>query len=151
MKALQALADKPYVQAWARAGRPDDSYPLYVCPSKMVVAIIRGMVRRAELLDDPNQRRASLAVALGAADWLISVSEKPDARLANWLPTYRGTGAAAGKCAGLVMFICPAAVGRAYPSLYRATDKPRFLDAAALPTPPFTERPDAPIVQQNRA
>lgn len=128
--ALKALFGLPAVQHWRETGQPDPRYALYCYPSKMVAAIIDGMLAYRQLTDDEGERAAALAIARAAADWLIGASEPAGAPLEFWPPTYRGDQAAAKSYRGQIMVIYPAGVGQSYLRLHEACGDRKYFEAA---------------------
>ena len=122
------LFRRPSVRYMIDHGEPDMSDPMNAYPSKMLGAEISAMTRIAAL--DPAKRAAALDFAHKAADWIIAASEKADAPLAFFPPTYWGTNLTAKANAGLVMLHYPALVGRAFLDLSAATGETRYLDQA---------------------
>ena len=88
------------------------------------------MERRSPTAWAPAKRATALDFARKAADWLISASEKKDAPLAFFPPTYHGTNMTAKVNEGLVMLHYPALVGRAFLDLHGAIHKRRYLEQA---------------------
>ena len=127
-KGFDFVLNAKYVRHFAEKGEPDWSFGYYCYPSKMLSAIIElcsAYVRRGG-----ERRDEALAIARAAADWLIANSEKPDAPLAYFPPTYVGTSKMARRHLGQIMTIYPAAAANAYLSLYGASGDTKYLDAA---------------------
>jgi len=115
-----------------QTGKPDPSYDLNSYVSKMMAALVKGMVRYGDLA--PERRATAFAVARAAADHLIAKSEPADAPLAFFPPTYDGRGEkgnnAGERYRGQVMLIYPATVARAFLDLAKATGETRYREAA---------------------
>ncbi|MBR4653295.1 MAG: acetylxylan esterase [Kiritimatiellae bacterium] len=115
-------------------GTPDGVTDLFnIYPSKMNSALITGMLRCAKL--DPAHRDDAMKIAIAAGDYMISISQKADAPLAFFPPTYwkmegQKTNFASVRYAGQNMLVYPAVMGSAYLKLYAACGERRFLDAA---------------------
>ena len=127
-KGFDFVLNAKYVRHFAEKGEPDWSFGYYCYPSKMLSAIIElcsAYVRRGG-----ERRDEALAIARAAADWLIANSEKSDAPLAYFPPTYVGTSKMARRHLGQIMTIYPAAAANAYLSLYGASGDTKYLDAA---------------------
>lgn len=128
-KAYDYLFGSSVFQHMAKHGTPDPNYALNCYPAKMNAAIVRAMVHYAKV--EPTRAVEAMDIARKAADYLISVSEKPGAPLAGFPPTYAGEGKKAAKeYAGQIMIHYPADAAEAYLDLYGATRERRYLDAA---------------------
>ena len=127
-KIYDYLFKRPSMRHMIEHGCPDPSDPMNAYPSKMLGAEISAMVRYAAL--NPAKRETALDFARKAADWLISASEKKDAPLAFFPPTYHGTNLTAKVNKGLVMLHYPALVGRAFLALHGAIREGRYLEQA---------------------
>ena len=114
-------------------GRPDASYELNTYVSKMMSALIVGMLDYAKI--DPAKAETALAVAHAAADHLIRKSEPAGAPLAFFPPTYDGRGEKdngykAAEFAGQVMLVYPAQVATAFAKLFERTGERKYLAQA---------------------
>jgi len=109
-------------------GELDPSFQKNAYPSKMLAANIQAACTMAERY--PELRIQALKLAHAAADWLIAHGEKPDAPLAYFPPTYRGTEIAAGEYQGQTMIIYPAVAASAYLRLYAVTKEAKYLKSA---------------------
>ena len=144
-RGLEFLYRSSWLRHWLERGEPDPHYSLYCYPSKMVAAVIEGMLLFADLV--PEHADTALAIARRAADYLISISEPPTSLLPHFPPTYdekhirpdidyandvdmpwgrRMSRANAGK----IMLIYPAEVGIAYLDLYARTRIIKYRNAA---------------------
>lgn len=118
LKVIQDLAD----------GDPDLNFTLYCYPSKMYSSIIEGMVNYAEMA--PEKKERALAIARGAADYLIKKAV-PKGGILEYLPqTYEGEKLTAKKNAGTIMMLYPASVGSAMLTLYNAVKDAKYLKYA---------------------
>lgn len=118
MKAVQSLA----------TGKPDMSLVLFCYPSKMYSSIIKGMVNYAEMV--PEKKVKAMAIACGAADYLIKKAV-PKGQPLEYLPqTYEGDQLTAKRFAGTIMMLYPAEVGSAMINLYKTVKEPKYLDYA---------------------
>ena len=130
-RAYDYLFGSPAFQHLAKHGVPDPDYKLNSYPTKMNAAIVKSMVSYAKL--EPSKATEAMNLARKAADYLISVSEKPGRPLAGFPPTYMGAKEeAAKKYAGQIMIHYPAEAADAYLALHDATQDARYLDAAVL-------------------
>jgi len=141
---LDFLFHTSWLQHWLTDGTPDPSYGLYCYPSKMITAVINGMILYSEMV--PANRKDALLIACNAADYLIGKSEPAASLLAYFPPTYDSlhirpdikydevdvpwARTMAVKNQGKIMLIYPAEVAEAYLNLYNKTKKKRYLDAA---------------------
>jgi len=144
LRGLRYLFRTGHFQRWKREGTPDPGYFLYCYPSKMVAAVIRGMLLYARLA--PEDSEDALRIARGAARYLIGVSEPKGAPLEYFPPTYdarylklggdeRNTDArfaaqAVARYQGQIMLLYPATVASAYLDLYEKTHEEILFDAA---------------------
>lgn len=127
-KAYDYLFSRQSVAYLLEHGEPDPSDPLNAYPSKMLAAEISAMVRLAKI--DGRRRGMALDCACKAANWLIAQSERAEAPLAYFPPTYHGTNLTARTNAGLVMLHYPAIVGKALLDLHDAIGDERYLRQA---------------------
>ncbi|MBN2289668.1 MAG: hypothetical protein JXQ83_10085 [Candidatus Glassbacteria bacterium] len=142
---LKFLFGHDILRNWLTHGRPDPRYSLYCYPSKMIAAVIGGMLLYAEIA--PEDKHEALQIAGNAAEYLIGVSEPAGAPLEFFPPTYDSTHIdtavlyqndidwewarmTAGKFHGQVMLIYPASVANAYLDLFDATGDSSLLRAA---------------------
>ena len=137
---LKYLFDSSYLQRWLVDGQPDTLYGLYCYPSKMVAAVISGMLLYTEI--SPDDKQAALAIAAKAAQYLISISEPAGAPLEFFPPTYNYRHISPdskyfGRLRKLsleyhnqIMLIYCARVANAYLDLYAVSNDPALLDAA---------------------
>ena len=109
-------------------GDLDPNFSHNVYPTKMLESVIQACCALTKTASE--RKDEALTLARAAADWLIAHSEKPDAPLAHFPPTYRGELYAAKKNAGLVMTVYPARAALAYLELAKASGEMKYLDAA---------------------
>ncbi len=135
-KGLHYVLNQPYIRHFLTHGTPDPSYDYYVYPSKTISAIVRSLVSLTKM--DEATKEEALALAMRAADYLLSITYKAPAALAGLPPTYYtafrpegvGNSFMAPKRLGKIMMLYPASVGSAYLALAEATGERRYLDAA---------------------
>ena len=126
-KAYEYLFRIGFVQQLAE-GKVDPDYPLSCYPSKMLSAVINGMINYAAM--SPEKHDAAMRIAVGAAEHLIETSI-PAGQPLEYLPlTYDGKVIMAAGGKETVMMLYPAGVGRAMLNLYSATDDRKYLDCA---------------------
>lgn len=98
-----------------------------IYPSKMIAAIVKALC-------SGRPSETDLAAARAWADWLISVSERPERPLAYFTPTYYRTTetfkGVSDMFAGQTMLIHPAEAGHAFLQLYGKTSEKKYLDWA---------------------
>ncbi len=136
-KALRYLFNAPYMKYWLSHGEPDPGYGLYCYPSKMMSAVINGMLLFSELTEDTAEQAEALKIAQIAADYLINLSEPEGTPLEFFPPTYSGPIYAdmvdewRGKSlSDRMMLIYPATAGQACLALYNKTNNEKYFGAA---------------------
>ncbi len=87
-RTLSALLHQPKIQYWLEHGRPDPSYPLWTHATKIMSALVIGMIHYAEWFPDEPDRDEATEIALVVVDFLLSMIEPPGAPLEHWPPTY---------------------------------------------------------------
>ena len=87
LKAALYIHSLPFVQRFATETEPDlASYPHFSCACKVIGSLISNECLIAREL--PSRRDEALAIALGAANFLLSISQPDNAPLAHFPPTY---------------------------------------------------------------
>ena len=87
LKAALYLHTLPYVQRFAVDMEPDlENYEHFSCACKVIGAVVSNECLIAREL--PHRREEALAIARGAALFLVSQSQPADAPLAGFPPTY---------------------------------------------------------------
>ena len=87
LKAALYIHSLPFVKRFATEMEPDlDAYPHFSCACKVIGAVISNECLIAREI--PARKEEALAIALGAAGFLVSQSLPPDAPLAYFPPTY---------------------------------------------------------------
>ena len=141
-KAYRYAMAQPFVRHWLNFGTPDPAYDLNSYPSKMIGRLVPAMLSCARLC--PEEAEDALRVAVSAANYLISITPRGGAPLADLPPTYyldfcpdpkkygvlTANWRAATAHNGTVMMIYPAQAGRMYLELERATGDARYLEEA---------------------
>ena len=131
-----------FVKHWLEHGVPDPYYDLNVYPSKMISTLVDAMILYAKLC--PEEAADAMKIAVKAADFLISITPRGGAPLADVPPTYyldfcpdpekyrifTPNWRAAEAHAGTVMMIYPAQTGLAYLKLEKATGDGKYLEEA---------------------
>ena len=129
-KGYEYLLDCPWSQTLRKTGRPDPKLVFACYPSTVCGSIIHSMLRLSAL--KPSRRADALALARSAADYLMSVSEKPGAALEGLPPTYSDDPDyfrnAAVKFKGLTMLAQPAWAGQQILALGVATNERKYRD-----------------------
>lgn len=127
---LKHLYESSYVKYWLDHDSPDPSYGYYCYPSKMIGAVLTGLVQYSRL--NPEAKDTALTMARNAADFLIRSSTPKDAFYAYFPPTYIGAEKVGAKKGNndIVMMSYPEEVGQGYLDLYDATREKRYFEAA---------------------
>ena len=87
LKAALYIHTLPFVKRFATEMEPDlETYPHFSCACKVIGALISNECLIAREI--PARREEALAIALGAANFLVSQSRPEDAPLAFFPPTY---------------------------------------------------------------
>ncbi len=126
---LRFLFREKHVQNWLKTGKPDPGYTLYCYPSKIMGAVIQGMVLYAKMAPADEAKRA-VEIARRVADFLISISYGEDTAYPYFPPTYLGDKAAAKRYAGQIMIFYPTRPANAYLDLYDVTGEKKYFQAA---------------------
>jgi hypothetical protein len=132
-RALQYLFNNDYLRKWSTEGAPDSSYFLYCYPSKMVAAIIQGMLLYSRLA--PADSSAALSIAIDAGKYLVEHSQPLGSPLAYFPPTYDPTDLDSMNYKDdppyiyrdQIMLIYPPQVALAYLDLYGVTGDKAFM------------------------
>lgn len=142
LKAYDYIFNQPFIQYWLTHGKPDPFYDLNVYPSKIIAALISAMISYAKF--EKTKEDGALALAVKAADYLISITFGENSPLNGLPPTYHlgfrenvpgkkvtdFNNAAATERIDRIMMIYPAVAGISYLALEKATGEKRFFDAA---------------------
>ena len=120
----------PQVQSFATSAEPDMSYPHYTYPCKIIGAVVKTEVLLAKLL--PHYSDNALAIARGAAQFLIDHSRKADEPLAYFPPTYYKNLIHSKESwnQGKTMALEAASAAEAFLDLYNATGEEKYLNHA---------------------
>ena len=141
-KAYQFAMSQGFIQHWLKYGTPDPAYDLNTYPSKMISSMVDAMLSYARIC--PESREDALKVAVNAADYLMSITPRGEAPLADLPPTYyldfcpdpekygiiTPNWLSAKNHVGTMMMFYPASVGRMYLSLEKATGDSKYLEEA---------------------
>ncbi|MBS0001074.1 MAG: hypothetical protein KFF73_18970 [Cyclobacteriaceae bacterium] len=134
---VQYLFEAPYIQYWLEKGKPDPDYGLYGYPSKMISAVIEGMLFYEKLQGNTGNGEKAVEIARIAADYLISISQPARTPMEFFPPTYTGPIYAdmmdeyrGESLSDRIMLIYPASVGQAYLDLYELMGEKKYLEAA---------------------
>jgi maltose/maltodextrin transport system substrate-binding protein len=120
----------PQVQNFATSAEPDMSYKHFTYPCKIIGAVVKTEVLLAKLL--PHYSENALAIARGAAQFLMDQSRKPDEPLAYFPPTYYKNLIHSKEIwnQGKTMALEAASAGEAFLDLYNATGEEKYLNHA---------------------
>lgn len=88
VRAMMYIHRLPSTQAWEHGTEADMSFPHNTYPCKTVSAVIRSELMLTHF--SPKEKEKALAIAKGAGDFLMRISQAPDAPLAYFPPTYYG-------------------------------------------------------------
>ena len=137
--AYEHIFTMPCIQSWLEQGVPK-GYNLYIYITKMVAAIVHGMVHYAEL--SPENAENALKIAVNAADFLIETSVSKESPLSGLPLTYyyeleglvfEDEGLQRSKTRLTeIMLMYPAEGGEAYLKLYKVTNDKKYFDAALV-------------------
>ena len=130
VQALDYLVKCPYTQHWL-TGEVDSSYILSCYPSKMIPAIINGVILYSKIT--PAYKKEASLIAKNAADYLIPASKPLGHRLEFFTPTYmdnNDNGLALERFSGQLMLIYPAEAALAYLNLFDFTQEQKYFASA---------------------
>ena len=121
---------KPAVQRFATSSEPDMSYVYFTYPCKIIGAVVQVETLLAKTA--PAYAENALAIAKGAAQFLIDHARKPGEPLAYFPPTYYKQYMASKfpENQGKTMAMEAASAGEAYLDLYDATGDKLYLEQA---------------------
>lgn len=85
---LRDLLHQPKVQYWLKHGRPDPEYPLWSHPTKIMSALVIGMIHFAMYFPDTEDADTASKIAFLTSDFLLSMIEPKGKPLEYWPPTY---------------------------------------------------------------
>ena len=142
IKGYKYAMSQDFVQHWLNYGTPDPAYDLNTYPSKMISSLVRSMLSYARIC--PEDADKAMKVAVSAADYLISITPRGDAPLADLPPTYdlsfcpdpekygviTPNWHAAEAHMGTMMMIYPTSVASMYLELEKATGNPVYFEEA---------------------
>ena len=120
----------PAVQRFATSSEPDMSYVYFTYPCKIIGAVVQVETLLAKTA--PAYAENALAIAKGAAQFLIDHARKPGEPLAYFPPTYYKQYMASKfpENQGKTMAMEAASAGEAYLDLYDATGDKLYLEQA---------------------
>lgn len=87
-KSLKALLHHDRIRHWIEHGEPGEDYWGWANPAKMMGAVASGMMRYAVQFADAEDADMARRVARIVADFLLTLREPQDHRLAHWPLTY---------------------------------------------------------------
>jgi maltose/maltodextrin transport system substrate-binding protein len=87
-KSLHALLHQDRIQHWLEHGEPGEDYWGWANPSKVMGALISGMVHYATHFPDAQDAEMARRLACIVADFLLTLREPANHRLAHWPLTY---------------------------------------------------------------
>ncbi len=132
--ALDALVHSPDLRCWFTTGVPDENFPLYRYPSKVIGSAAAALAIYATQTPPPADAAEALKASRRAADYLIGISFPADSAWAFHPPIYHPTMfqnvLKAHMEAGRYMTFGGAETGEYYLDVYAATKDAKYLDAA---------------------
>lgn len=87
-RTLKALLHEDKVQYWLEQGQPDPAYPLWCHPTKIMSALIIGMIHYATCFPEAGDRDQAVEIAEIVVDFLLAMAQPPGSPLEYWPPTY---------------------------------------------------------------
>ncbi len=88
LRNLQFLLRDPKIQYWLQHRQPDPSYPLWCHSTKIMSALVIGLIHYAKYCPDAEDVDQALAITQIVVDFLLAMREGPEKPLAHWPPTY---------------------------------------------------------------
>jgi hypothetical protein len=85
---LQNLLHQPKVQYWLKHEKPDPGYPLWSHPTKIMSALVIGLIHYARFFPDEKDVDQALKIANIVVRYLLLMREPADSPLEFWPPTY---------------------------------------------------------------
>ena len=147
VKGMLYLHFMPEIQHWKESELPDMAYPHNTYPCKIISATVRNECLVSQIL--PELKDEALAIARGAAAFLVAQCRPEDAPLAWFPPTYY-LDKQASKYEwnqGKTMMLEAASAGQAFLDLYDVTAEKEWLDRAVAIGRTYMrlQRPDGSI------
>lgn len=134
--AYEYAISQNFLLHWLNKGTPDPDYDHNVYPSKMISAVISGMLEYAKIC--PERESDAVKIAVNSADYLISITPS-SGPMEGIPPTYQidfrpdpetRKNLKAAERIDWVMMIYPAGVGMSYLELEAKTKDKKYFDAA---------------------
>lgn len=142
--ALEALVHSPDLRCWFTTGTPDEAFPLYRYPSKIIGAAAAALAVHASRDPAPEGAAEALGAARRAGDYLISLAYGKEDAWAFHPPTYHPTLFAewmkGHMSPGNHMTNCGAESGGYLLDLHAATNDRKYLDAAIRIAETYSDR-----------
>ena len=85
---LHNLLHQSKIQYWLEHKRPDPSYPLWSHPTKIMSALINGMIHYAKYFPEADDVEQAVDIAEIVVEFLLSMREPAGKLLEYWPPTY---------------------------------------------------------------
>jgi hypothetical protein len=85
---LHNLLHQAKIQYWLQHDLPDPGYPLWSHPTKIMSALVIGMIHYAKYFPDANDMDQALNIANTVVNFLLSMREPAGSPLEYWPPTY---------------------------------------------------------------
>ncbi|MCX6895135.1 MAG: hypothetical protein NTZ16_06500 [Verrucomicrobia bacterium] len=132
--ALDTLVHSPDLKCWFTTGTPDENFPLYRYPSKIIGGAASALAMYATQTPPPADAAAATQAARRAADYLLGISFTEKDVWAFHPPLYHPTmfrdKLGGHMNAGRYMTFGGAESGRYYLDVYAATKDAKYLNAA---------------------
>ena len=130
IRAMMYIHNLPSTQAWEHGTEADMSFPHNTYPCKTISAVIRSELMLTKF--SKKNAAQALAIAKGAGDFLMRISQAPDAPLAYFPPTYYGNllASAFELNKGKTMGMEAAKAALAFIDLYEYTKEEKYLNHA---------------------
>ncbi len=142
ISAYRFAMNQGFIRHWLEYGTPDPHYDLNTYPCKMISALGSAMLSYARICLEESEN--ALKVAKNAADYLIGITPRGDAPMADLPPTYHfefcpdperygvitPNWHAAKNREGTTMMIYPVRAGSLYLEMEEATGEKKYLEEA---------------------
>jgi len=141
-KAYAYAIEQDFVQHFLKYGTPDPHYDLNTYPTKIISSLVEAMISYSRICEDVGE--TAIKIAINAAEYLMSITPRGNAPLADLPPTYYldfcsdpdeyGINTPNWKNAverkGTSMMIYPATAGIMYLHLGKATKNDKYIKEA---------------------
>lgn len=87
-RSLKALLHQPKTLYWLKHGTPDPAYPLWCHPTKIMSALIIGMIHYAEFFPVAEDADQAVQIAEIVVEFLLKMRQPAGTPLEHWPATY---------------------------------------------------------------